>query len=168
MSRDTRLREKIGSDPGFRVPDGYFTEAYSRIMSNLPDYVEAPQRTYSRWVRVRPYVYLAAMFAGIWCMMQMFHHVSESTSVSLDNPPAAVAQAMYEVMSEPTQAAGLIASAQTNDSEVVSDLKEQYASDFERFEADFDYELSPDYASIEVPDILLEPASNNSEEPTDY
>ena len=25
------------------------------------------------WVRVRPYVYMAAMFAGVWCMMQIFN-----------------------------------------------------------------------------------------------
>ncbi len=24
------------------------------------------------WERIRPYVYMAAMFAGIWCMLKMF------------------------------------------------------------------------------------------------
>ncbi len=163
MARDTKLREMVGTDPGFRVPDGYFAEAYSKVMANLPEYEEAPKPRYSRWVRMRPYVYLAAMFAGIWCMMQMFHHMSEAGKVSLDNPPAVVAQAMTNVMAEPTQAASLLAQAQSTDSQVVSELKEKYASDFEQFEDDFGYELSPQYASIQVPDKLLENESYSSD-----
>ena len=28
------------------------------------------------WGRVRPYVYMAAMFAGVWCMLKMFTTVA--------------------------------------------------------------------------------------------
>ena len=38
------------------------------------------------WGRVRPYVYMAAMFAGIWCMFKMFTMMSNtSTDLSIDN-----------------------------------------------------------------------------------
>lgn len=68
---DERLSE-IRQDPGFRVPEGYFDDFAKRAADSLPHRVlpQAPEPT--RWQRVRPFVYLAAMFAGIWCMMQIF------------------------------------------------------------------------------------------------
>ena len=46
-------------------------------MASLPEYPQKPEKpTLTVWQRIKPYVYLAAMFAGIWCMMQIFHHVS--------------------------------------------------------------------------------------------
>ncbi|MDE7469909.1 MAG: hypothetical protein K2M57_00500 [Paramuribaculum sp.] len=58
---------------GMTVPDGYFDNFNLRMAEMLPEQSwEAPQvmdRTF--WQRVRPFVYLAAMFAGIWLMMNM-------------------------------------------------------------------------------------------------
>lgn len=61
---------------GMEVPEGYFDSVADRIIATLPvneaaEGVEVPaDRTV--WQRVRPYVYMAAMFAGIWLMLQMF------------------------------------------------------------------------------------------------
>ena len=30
------------------------------------------------WLRLRPYVYMAAMFAGVWCMMHIFGRISSN------------------------------------------------------------------------------------------
>ena len=58
---------------GMTVPDGYFDNFNLRMAEMLPEQSwEASQvmdRTF--WQRVRPFVYLAAMFAGIWLMMNM-------------------------------------------------------------------------------------------------
>ncbi|MDE6825807.1 MAG: hypothetical protein K2J18_03485 [Paramuribaculum sp.] len=58
---------------GMTVPDGYFDNFNLRMAEMLHEQSwEAPQvmdRTF--WQRVRPFVYLAAMFAGIWLMMNM-------------------------------------------------------------------------------------------------
>ena len=72
MNFNDETLSKIGRDPGFRVPDGYFDDFAKRTAESLPRRVlpQAPKPT--RWQRVRPFVYLAAMFAGIWCMMQIF------------------------------------------------------------------------------------------------
>lgn len=64
-------------------------------MENLPEYQEQKQPNVSTWQRVKPYLYMAAMFAGIWCMMKMFHMIT-TTDLSLDNPPQAVAMAIAE------------------------------------------------------------------------
>lgn len=59
---------------GMTVPDGYFDNFNLRMAEMLPEqsWEQTPQvmdRTF--WQRVRPFVYLAAMFAGIWLMMNM-------------------------------------------------------------------------------------------------
>ena len=62
-------------------------------MSKLPDYPEVERvAPLSVWQRVKPYVYLVAMFAGIWMMMKVFHTVSTADRLSLDNPPEAIVQ----------------------------------------------------------------------------
>ncbi|MCM1319192.1 MAG: hypothetical protein NC217_02285 [Muribaculaceae bacterium] len=96
MKAEDKLKQKYGSDPGFRVPEDYFDTVFVKISSELPEYPEAQTiKTLSRWQRIKPYVYLAAMFAGIWCTMKMVNMMSNSQQeVSLDNPPAIVAQAM--------------------------------------------------------------------------
>lgn len=59
---------------GMTVPEGYFDSFADRMMAQLPadepKVVELPRR--GLWATVRPYVYMAAMFAGIWLMMNMF------------------------------------------------------------------------------------------------
>lgn len=69
------------------VPDGYFESFLSQMEAKLPDRAPASvpaSRTF--WQQVRPYVYLAAMFAGIWCMIQMFTIMGSGTS-SIDSNP---------------------------------------------------------------------------------
>ncbi len=69
--------DRPGHPDGMTVPEGYF-EAFRRdMMANLPsnELEQAPVRALqapTRWQRMRPFVYMAAMFAGIWCMMKMF------------------------------------------------------------------------------------------------
>lgn len=97
MKEEDKLKHRCGTDTGFRVPDGYFDHVFSEIDAKLPPHpgLQAPPAL-SRWQRLKPYVYLAAMFGGIWCTMKMVSMVSDTASeqVSLDNPPELIAQAM--------------------------------------------------------------------------
>lgn len=45
----------------------------------------------SLWMKVRPYVYLAAMFMGIWCMMNLFDLTRANTEQNIDNNPTLIA-----------------------------------------------------------------------------
>ena len=89
------ILEKIGHQTGYTVPEGYFDSVRSKILHNLPEYQEAKPEPISRWRKVQPYIYMAAMFAGIWCMMKMFHMMT-TTDLSLDNPPESIALAMAD------------------------------------------------------------------------
>lgn len=67
---------------GMTVPEGYFDSFAARMMEQIPAeeprVVEMPRRGF--WKTVRPYVYMAAMFAGIWLMMNMFTLFSPGVS----------------------------------------------------------------------------------------
>lgn len=148
MKEERLLEERFGRDPGFRVPDGYFDEVFTKIGASLPDYKAAPKAVpLTFWQKVRPYVYMAAMFAGIWCMMKIFHTVSQSSmSLNLDTPPESVAV----VMAAPEAAYDYIPEDYESDFELESEILGQYDS-IEDFKKDFNYNLKPEYAQLQVP-----------------
>lgn len=149
MQKEDILKDKYGNDPGMTVPEGYFEQLQLTIMTNLPAYPVAPRRVeLSKWQRVKPYIYLAAMFAGIWMMMKVFHSMTSSDALNLDNPPAAIVQALE---SDDIDLTPLYSSTTTSDIDLEEELSGHYES-IDDFEADFGYELSPEYASIVIPE----------------
>lgn len=72
---DSTILKKYGKDPGFKVPENYFEDFNKKMAAMLPDVEITPVDVKpTMWQRVRPLVYLAAMFAGVWCMMSVFSH----------------------------------------------------------------------------------------------
>lgn len=85
MRYEDKITEKGGKTNPYKVPDGYFESFRKDLMAKLPEYPQKPvQKNLSVWQRMKPYVYLAAMFAGIWCMMQIFHRVSTASNMQKD------------------------------------------------------------------------------------
>lgn len=76
MKENNDILSQIGKDSGFKVPENYFSDFAARMAENLPEQNIKPLPKPSTWLRIRPYVYMVAMFAGIWCMMQIFNGVS--------------------------------------------------------------------------------------------
>lgn len=70
----------MGKDAGFKVPENYFADFNKQLMESLPEPNITPELKPSLWLRVRPYVYMAAMFAGIWCTMRIFNDMSGANS----------------------------------------------------------------------------------------
>lgn len=143
MRPEEQIKEKYGTDPGYRVPDNYFEDLNKKIMSQLPPY-QATERVVEMtlWQRMKPYVYLAAMFAGIWLMMNVFHRISSAESLNLDNPPAALAAALNVTYEEyvPYVVNG-------NDYALQQSVSESY-DNIDDFEEDFGYSLKPEYANL--------------------
>lgn len=136
---DDNLKTKYGTDTGMTVPDDYFEDLNRRILQTLPGYPERPKVVeMSRWQRFKPYVYLAAMFAGIWLMMSVFHRVSGIEVTNFDNPPAAVAEAIDNTGGE------LLAYAVPADYPLIEDASESF-DNIDDFEAAFGYDLKPEY-----------------------
>ncbi|MCI5784234.1 MAG: hypothetical protein MR030_07685 [Bacteroidales bacterium] len=94
MSTDKNILDKVNRREGMTVPDGYFDDFASKMMAALPEKPKAPELAPRQriWLRVRPYAYMAAMFAGIFCMMKMFDMMrSPSADLNIDNYPAVTA-----------------------------------------------------------------------------
>lgn len=142
LSNNDRLRKVP-----FIVPDGYFESFNREMMKNLPEYPEElKQQPLSRWQRFKPYIYMAAMFLGIWCMMKVFHHVSSPSTLSIDNPPEQVTLALsdnnlYDFYSTSYEV--------DDDVELESEVSGMY-TDIKDFEEDFGYTISPEYSKIDI------------------
>ncbi len=146
MKEEEKLIDRYGRKGPWTVPDGYFETVRIEIASKLPEYPAMPVAArMSVWQRVRPYVYLAAMFAGIWCMMKVFHNASGMGQLSLDNPPEHIAAYMGD-----SDAGDMyLLPSSLSDDELLDEVSENYAS-IEEFERDFGYDLQPEYSKIDL------------------
>jgi hypothetical protein len=150
MKAEEKILAKYGRDTGYRAPEGFLDAAFEKISAAKGDLPKAPElKPRTRWQIVRPYVYLAAMFAGIWCTMKIFSDVQKLPQISLDNMPTQMADAMQEenIYSEVSLSANL-QSAKT-DYELESDLQESF-EDFDDFAEEFDYDFSDQYENLPV------------------
>lgn len=66
MKEEDKLLKKVGTGNPFTVPENYFENLTSEVMNKLPEQ-EAPRfvmKKVTTWDRVKPWVYMAAMFVG--------------------------------------------------------------------------------------------------------
>lgn len=91
---DPTILNKYGKDPGFKVPENYFEDFNKRMVDMLPDVEITPVDVKpTMWQRIKPLVYMAAMFAGVWCMMQVFSNLTQSSNL---NSVRAVAEKLQD------------------------------------------------------------------------
>ena len=80
---DSTILNKYGKDPGFKVPENYFEDFNQRMTQMLPDVEITPIDVKpTMWQRIKPLAYMAAMFAGVWCMMSVFSHFTASNNLN--------------------------------------------------------------------------------------
>ena len=72
MEKENDILKIAGKQNPFKVPEGYFENLTSTVMERLEEPVKQEAPVISMWMRVRPYVYLAAMFIGITCMIRVY------------------------------------------------------------------------------------------------
>jgi hypothetical protein len=71
MKLNNKLNELRSENP-FKVPEGYFENFTNDLMSRLPEReIKEPEKV-NLWERFKPWMYMAAMFAGIALMVRMF------------------------------------------------------------------------------------------------
>lgn len=93
MEQNDILNKFRGTNAGMSVPEGFFDDFNRRMAQSLPRQPweqdadgNAPTiMPRTRWQKVRPYVYLAAMFMGIWCMMKMFTLMKQPSHADINN-----------------------------------------------------------------------------------
>lgn len=65
MKEDTELKNRIGKENPFKVPEGYFENIVPEIMKQLPEAKVQESSEISMWEKVKPWVYMVAMFCGL-------------------------------------------------------------------------------------------------------
>ena len=92
---DSTLLESLGRRSGMTVPEGYFEDFARKMSASLPPqpWEETGEKENNMlpapglWQKIRPYTYMAAMFAGVWLMMWVFGDIIKKTSPQMsDNP----------------------------------------------------------------------------------
>ena len=91
---DSTILNKYGKNPGFKVPENYFEDFNQRMADMLPDVEITPVDIKpTMWQRVKPLVYMAAMFAGVWCMLHVFSMFTDTSNL---NGVRAVAEKLHD------------------------------------------------------------------------
>lgn len=73
MGKEDNILRKAGTSNPFRVPDHYFEDFTQELMSKLPEKESMhlmPEPTL--WQRVKPWIYMTAMFCGIMLSVRVF------------------------------------------------------------------------------------------------
>lgn len=65
-----RLKEIDKTKNPFKVPENYFALFHEEIMNLLPEKEFVAPRRVTMWDRVKPWVYMAAMFIGLYVTIQ--------------------------------------------------------------------------------------------------
>lgn len=99
MKEDDILLKKLGKENSFKVPEGYFENFTSEVMNKLPEKekVAFEEEHTSTWTKLKPLLYMAAMFVGAALIIRV---------ASTDFKPAAVNE---------------VAVIEVTDTEVISD-----------------------------------------------
>lgn len=73
MGKEDNILRKVGTSNPFRVPDHYFEDFTQELMSKLPEKESMPLMPEpTLWQRVKPWIYMTAMFCGIMLSVRVF------------------------------------------------------------------------------------------------
>ena len=61
----------------FKVPDGYFDNFVADLMLKLPDHLVEEPKVISFWEKVKPWIYMAAIFVGVALIINFFTKESD-------------------------------------------------------------------------------------------
>ena len=98
MKEEDILLKKIGKEHSFKVPEGYFENLTSEVMDKLPEKekVAFKEEPVSTWTRLKPLLYMAAMFVGAALIIR----VASSDRKSVADIDVAVTEIETEVISD--------------------------------------------------------------------
>lgn len=106
MKEENNILAKVAHRDGLTVPDGYFADFAASMAAKLPvrDEIESPRiiaKKRSLWDACRPYAYMAAMFAGVWCLIKMLTLMAATDSeINFENDPILAEAATNEEVVE--------------------------------------------------------------------
>ena len=107
MNAEDELRKKIGKENPFKVPEGYFADFTSKMMDKLPEKMQVPENArVSTWTKLKPLLYMAAMFVGAALIIRVASSRYESSSknmASTDEDSVVISDEMIDYAVEGTR-----------------------------------------------------------------
>ena len=89
MGKEDNILKKVGTQNPFRVPEHYFDNFTEEMMSKLP---EKEPLSFSAeptlWQRVKPWLYMTAMFCGIMLSVRIFVGEPQKNEFSISQTEA--------------------------------------------------------------------------------
>ncbi len=87
MGKKHEIWQQVDRRHGFTEPgNDYFEKFSARLMDNLPEPEFPEQKPITLWSRIQPWVYMAAMFAGIALVVRIFTTPSTETDLYSEEP----------------------------------------------------------------------------------
>ncbi len=72
IKEEEKLLERCGKKNPFVVPEGYFEHFADHLMEQLPEPTPQELPEIGVWQRMKPWVYMAAMFCGLMLSVRIF------------------------------------------------------------------------------------------------
>ena len=95
MNKKATQLEELKKKNSFKVPEGYFENLTDQIMAQLPE-KEAKPQVISLWGRTKPWLYAAAMIAGVALLVRSFVGSPEQSKTNLNLTSSADIEAFYQ------------------------------------------------------------------------
>ena len=89
MGKEDNILRKVGTQNPFRVPEHYFENFTQELMNKLPE--KEPMQCLPEptlWQRVKPWVYMTAMFCGIMLSVRIFVGEPQKNEFSISQTEA--------------------------------------------------------------------------------
>jgi hypothetical protein len=122
-TRFSKLEEIEKSKYPFKVPENYFAQFNEEIMRRLPEKEIVKPHTVSIWDKVKPWVYMAAMFIGFYITIQFL------TRDNGENNRGTGETATRQTLTGSTQADNYWSTVQITEEEFFEYLEEQIIDD---------------------------------------
>jgi hypothetical protein len=119
-----KLKEIDKTKNPFKVPDNYFAQLNEEIMNRLPEKEIVVPEPVSLWDRAKPWVYLAAMFVGLYVTINFLLKTPEG-----DNPAENQAVVQQMLSGSPGNVDNYWSTAQITEEEFYQYLEEQLIDD---------------------------------------
>ena len=76
-NKEKNIEDELRARQPFRVPEGYFEGFTDDFMCRLPQKAAPEAKVINFYGRIKPWLYMAAMFAGIIILFNVYHKPAE-------------------------------------------------------------------------------------------
>lgn len=71
MNKESNKLDQIKGENPFKLPKGYMENLSMQVMDKIPERIEKPEEPISFIVKMRPFFYMAGMFAGMVFLLNL-------------------------------------------------------------------------------------------------